>query len=62
MQCDHEFYCLETDCNQVNRIYCPVCQGGVNVNEIEKPVNKKWSSCNHKKNSCQNCSQKNSHN
>ncbi len=55
-QCNHKFFCLETECQVLERVACPMCGLWVEVDELEKPKEAKWSSCRRKK--CSNCANK----
>lgn len=59
LQCEHNFFCLETDCRAMDWVCCPLCQGGVDVDDCDKPEDKKWSRCNHSNEvNCKNCPKK----
>lgn len=61
LQCEHDFFYLETECRFTDRVFCPICQGGVDVDDLQKPEGKEWSKCSHgKKRNCKNCPKKNS--
>lgn len=56
MVCDHTFADVAVDCNQEKKIYCPLCNGGVEVEEAKLPQDKKWASC--VKANCKTCKKK----
>ncbi len=53
INCAHKFFWLSVDCREEDKVYCPLCQSGVDISDMELPQEKKWSEC--KKKSCQDC-------
>jgi len=45
ISCEHVFYSIEIDCKEVDLLKCPLCQKGVEVEDIKKPVDRDWGKC-----------------
>lgn len=58
VKCNHKFYHLKTECCAQSYIFCPVCDGVVDVEEIKKPVGKNWGVCSKSNTSCCDCKKK----
>ena len=57
MVCGHKFYVLHLDCNNDDQIFCPLCEGGVDLTEIKKSPDRRWAKCVHtiSKGKCKGC-------
>lgn len=58
IDCNHIFYSLLTDCDKDFKVYCPLCQGMVDVDDLPLENDKNWGRCRH--GGCQKCKKKNS--
>ncbi|MFA4931100.1 MAG: hypothetical protein WC570_04525 [Patescibacteria group bacterium] len=52
INCQHDFYSLQVDCRQLEVVLCPLCQGGVEIDDIKKPHDKMWGKCKKVKGKC----------